>query len=359
MKKIPKVIIVVLSIITALFLIINLTLPLFAKKIIVDQIEKNLKMKASLKGVSITPVLSVNLFNLQIEDLFKADRISIAPNLLGLLAGKIVLNSITLVNPVVVLEQSREGRLNIPEFNKPTGGHLAVYVAGLVLKNGRFTFIDKKIDPSGFKIILNRINIDVSKVILPLTSLKINFKLSADLLKDAEAKIGEISFSGWIDFGPKDMDALLNLNDLNAAYFYPYYGDFLSERKITSAKVNLQAVLKSKDNDLNILTNFKLSDLVYAEDEGTLLQEPRLDFAKKALDFFTDKNGNLILDFNFRTKLDKPDITQDEIKKVILKAAARNIARQDPGDLINKISENIEQFKDFGKEMKKIFGGKE
>ncbi len=358
MKRITKIILFFIAIAAAVLLLLNLVLFLFANRIIVSQLEKNLRMKVSLKGVNITPPLSVNLDSLQVEDLFKADRISISPSLLGLLTGKIVLSSVVLVNPVITLEQSREGKLNIPVVGQ--GGHPpAVYITRLIVREGKLIFLDKKVDPSGFKIILDKMNIDIAKIMFPPTSLKATFKATADLLKAAESKIGEASFLGWVDFGPKDADATITLKDLDAAYFYPYYGNLISERKITSAKLDLQSRLESKNNDLDIFTDFKLSDIVYEESEEVIPDAPRLDLTKKALDLFTDREGRIILDFHIKTKLDKPEISQEEIKKIILKAAAKNIARQNPEDLIKKVSDNIEQFKDFGKEIQKIFKGKE
>lgn len=357
MKRAHKIIIWIVAVIIAIFVILNLTVPFFAKKIIVEQIEENLKLKASLGGINITPPLSVNLINLKIGNLFKADRISVSPNILGVFAGKIILSGVTLVNPVITLEQDSDGKLNIPQLGAK-GKQPPVYITGLSLRNGKIIFTDKKADPKGFKVVLNRINADISKVVLPLTSLKTNFKISADFLKPEETKIGDIIFAGWIDFGPKDMDANLNLSDLDITYFYPYYGNFISSRKLLSARLNIQATIDSKNNDLEALANLRLSNLVYAKEEK-IPEVPSLSLAKNALDFFTDTNGDLILKFKVKTKLDNPSISVEELEKIILQAAAKNLANQNPEDLIKKISDNIEQFKDFGKEMQRLFKGKE
>ncbi|MBN2830911.1 MAG: DUF748 domain-containing protein [Candidatus Omnitrophica bacterium] len=354
MKRIHKIIIWVIAVIITVFIFLNLTIPFFAKKIIVDKIEESFKVKASLGGLSITPPLSINLTNLEIDGLFKADRISVSLNILGIFAGKIVLSGVTLINPVITLEQSSSGKLNIPQF-EATGKQPPVYITGFSLRNGRIIFIDKKADIKGFKVILSRINADISKVALPLTSLKTNFRVSADFLRANESKIGDIIFTGWVDFAPKDMDAKLNLRDLDITYFSAYFGDFISEKELLSAKLNIQTAFKSRNNDLEALTNFKLSDLIYAEGREMLLEGHSLNLAKSALDFFTDTDGNLILEFKVKTKLDNPSISIDELKKIILQAAAKNLVRQRPEDLIKKVSDNIEQFKDFGKEMKKLF----
>jgi hypothetical protein len=358
MKRIIKFIFFIIITAILILFILNLILSLFINKLVVGQLEKSLNVPISLKRASIALPLLINLDGLKIGDLFSSERVSVSPNILGLMSGRVVLNSITLINPVITLEQSRIGKFNVPEVledkNPP-----ALYIMRLLVKDGRFVFIDKKTDPKGFKVTLSRVNMDISKVMLPITSLKANFKITADVLKGLAGKIGEVSLLGWVDFGSKDMDATLTLKDLDASYFYPYYGNFLSERKVTFAKLNLKVKAEGEDNDLNISTNLRLSDLVYEEDKEGSSDALRLDFAKKALDFFTDEDGNIILDFYIKIKLDKPNISQEEIKKIILKAAAKNIASQEPENLIKKVNENIRQFKDFGKEMQKVFKGKE
>jgi uncharacterized protein involved in outer membrane biogenesis len=357
MKKIHKIIIWVIVVITVIFIILNLIVPSFAKKIIVEQIEANLKVRASLGGVNITPPLSINLIDLKVGDLFQADRVSVSPNILGFFAGKIVLSGVALINPVITVEQSKEGKLNIPQLEQK-GKQPPVYITGLVLRNGKVIFNDKKVSPQGFKIILNRINADISKVILPPTSLKTNFKVSGDFLRPDNKKIGSINFLGWLDFGPKDMDGTLEVKDLDISYFSPYYGDFISSKKLLSAKLNTKTTFKSRNNNLDTLTNLRLSDLVYAKYEESELQIPSLNLSRNALDFFTDAKGNLDLEFDINTKLDEPNISIEQLEKVMLKAAVKNLANQSPEDLIKKVNDNIEQFKAFGKGLEKIFKDK-
>ncbi|MDD5166962.1 MAG: hypothetical protein PHQ57_06210, partial [Candidatus Omnitrophica bacterium] len=87
--------------------------------------------------------------------------------------------------------------------------------------------------------------------------------------------------------------------------------------------------------------------------------ETRLDLFKSTLDFFTDKEGNLNLEFEINTRLDKPAITRAELHKIILNAAKRNLSNQSPQELYEKVSDTVKQFKKFGKELKDIFKNKE
>ncbi|MBU1726810.1 MAG: DUF748 domain-containing protein [Candidatus Omnitrophica bacterium] len=355
MKLGKKILITVLIIVVVIFLSLSLLVALFGKKLVESQIEKNLGMKATIGGISLGLPLRLSVSKLEIGDLLKAERISVSPNLLGFLAGKVVLDGLTIVEPVINIEQSAGGKLNFT-LPQQKGKPPEVYLTGLNVKNGKATFVDKKVLPQGFAVALDTINIDISKVMIPPTSLNAKFNMSARLIDPVSKKLGDIAFKGFIDFCPKDMDAVFQLRDFNVVYFAPYYGDFISTRKLLSGKLDIASNLKAKNDDLDVATNFRLYGLTYVSQETSVEGElPSLDLAKNALDLFTDKQGNLALEFNFKTKLTSPSISVSEIKKMILSAAAKNLASQNPQDLIDKVVDTVKQFEGFGKQMKDIF----
>jgi len=357
MKKINKIFLFIFIVICVFFIVANILVSVFAKKIVVQQIQQNLKMNATLESISVSFPLSVNLNNLEIGELFKVQRLSVSPNIFGFLAGKIVLNKLTLINPVINLIQLKSGELNLPKLEQK-GKPPEIYLASLSVRKGKFIFTDKKVSPSGHKVILGGIDADIAKVAFPLTSLKTNFKLSANVLNSEDKKIGGLTFSGWLDYVPKDMDGLLGIEDLDLTYFSPYYGSFISSKKLQSAKLNIKASFKSVSNNLSILTNFRLSDLTYVKGESADTVVPQIDLTKNALDFFTDTKGNLDLDFNINTKLDNPNLSIAELEKIILKAAAKNLSHQSPEELIRKVNDNIEDIQSLGKSLEGLFKGK-
>ena len=323
MKSINKAIIWALLIILTVFISCSIAVALFGKKIVISRIEENLKTKASLGGISLGLPFTLNLTNLEVGNLFKAERISANPDILGFLAGKTVLNR-------------------------------------LVIKNGEFIFSDKKLSPEGFKIIIGNINAYFSKVMLPYAALNTELKLYANIMDVNARIIGGVDALGWIDFGAKDMDATLQIKNLDVTYFAPYYGDFISNRKLLSAKLNLTSLLKATNNDLTIASSLKLSDLVYAKEEPPREGEPAApDLVKNTLELFSDAKGNLSLDFSINTKLDNPGISISEFKRAILNAAVKNLSHQPPEALIEKVTNTLGQFKDFRKELKNIFKKKE
>ena len=361
MKKINKVIIWLLAIFLAVFIASSVYIALYGKKIVERQIEQNLKMKASIGSIGLSIPFSVHLTNLEIGNLLRVEKISATPSILGLFAGKIVLSGLTLVNPIINLEQSSDGNLNIPKLEQKEK-QPPFYLTGLAIRSGKVIFTDKKIDAQGFKIIIDKIDASVSKVMLPPTSLNTKFKVSAALLSPVNNNLGSINADGWIDFGTKDMDATFELKGLEATYFHPYLGDFISNRQLLSAKINLLSHFKGEKNDLTIDSDFRLSNLVYAQTqdpkEGQDVGIPSIDVVRNALDLFTDKEGNLKLSFSLKTKFDEPNIGIRQFKKAILEGALRNLASQSPESLFEKVNKNIEQFEEIGKQFKKIFKDK-
>jgi uncharacterized protein involved in outer membrane biogenesis len=351
MKAKYKIIIWICGIILVFFVAANILLGVYAPRIVEQQIEQNLKLKASLGKISLSFPFTVILEKLEIGNLASIKRISLSPNLPALLFGKIVIHGLTIVEPVINLEQSADGKLNLPVLEQK-GKPPAIYLTSLNLRNGKIIFTDKKVTPEGFQLIVNKLNIRVAKVALPVTSLATNFNISAELLSRQGQAFGEITFNGWLDYLAKNMDAQLEVQNMDITELSVYYGNFISSRKLSSARLDLTSTFKAKNNALQITTKLNLSNLVYAEPQE---QQLNLDLMKNALDLFTDSKGNLNLEFNIDTLLDKPELSQEKIQKIILKAAAKNLANQPPQQLIEKVSAIINQYKGVGKELKAIF----
>lgn len=354
--SVKKSVILAVCVSLVLFFIVSaFVVSLKGKDFVESQAEARLKMKVEIGKIYLSAPFTINIQKIVLGDLFKAEHISFSPNIIGFFTGKIILDGVKVSGPAVNLVQSAEGRLNLPQL-ADTGKAPDIFITGLRIKRGRLVFTDEKTGTSPFKAKLSDINADISKVMMPLTSLNARFNFSANILSENDAQLGDIHGKGWVDFIHKGMDAVFECKNLEVVYFSPYYGSFLSNRKLTSAKADIKSQFKAEKNDLEILSNLKLYKLVYAAPgaaEGSPATAP--DLTKSALDLFTDKEGNLNLDFKLRTKLDDPQLSAKEIKKAILNAAIKNLASQNPGDVAEKISGMLEQLKDFGKEMEGIF----
>lgn len=352
MRKKFKIIFIVCAVFLVIFFLAGILVGIYAPKIIESQIQDNLKLKTTLGKVSLSLPFTVTLERLEIGRLANIKKISFSPNLPGLLFGKIIIHGLRITEPVIYLEQSADGKLNLPALeqkDKPP----AVYLTSFSLQDGKIVFTDRKITPAGFEVTLDKLNIKVGKVSLPITSLAADFNLSARLVDSKGEPFGSFVFAGWLDYLAKDIDAKLEVKDLDVVNFSPYYGNLISNKKLLSASLNLDSTFKAENNQLEIITGFNLSKLVYEE---TKEQEPDLGLMKDALDLFCDAEGNLKLEFKINTSLDNPSLSQEQLRKIILKAAMKNLARQSPQQLMDKVAGAIDKYRELGKELKSIFG---
>ncbi len=359
MKRKYKIIFWICGVLLVFFIAANVLLSIYAPKIIQEQIEKNLKLKTSLGSVSFSLPFTIALNRLELGNLASIKKISLSPNLVALLFGKVVIHGLNIIEPVINLEQSADGKLNLPDFgqkdDKPQGKSPEIYLTSLNLRDGKIIFTDKKVNADGFQVVVNKLNIKIAKVAMPITSLATDFTVDAELLSQAGEAFGQVDFSGWLDYLAKDMDAVLEIKGMDITKFSVYYGNFISNRKLNSARLDSVSNFKAKNNALQITTKLNLANLVYASDQAQEGQLLNLDVMKNALDLFTDAKGNLSLEFNIDTLLDKPALTREKLQEIVLKAAAKNLSRQSPQALADKVSTILEQYKDVGKELKAMF----
>ncbi len=359
MRKITKIMIVLILLLAVIFCAATICVGVFGPQIIKTQIKENLKLESSLEKVRLSFPLKLTLEEFKIDNLLSIRKLSFTPNIFGFLFGKVVIHGLDIIEPSVNLEQSAQGKLNLPLLTQG-GPAPQIILTSLKVQNGKIKFIDKKVSAEGKEIILEKLNLKISKVSLPLTSLAVNFSFTAELVSPQEAPYGKISFSGWLDYFAQAMDAQLEIKNLEVTNFAPYYGNFISQKKLSSANLDLVSKFKAQNNVLNIVTDFNLSKIVYALSAAQDKEEAPLDLnlAKNALDLFTDRKGSLHLEFELQTALDKPTLSQEKIQSVILKAALQNLSQQSPQDLVDKVTDIISQYKDLGKELKGIFGSK-
>lgn len=356
MKFLLKICIWIFLVALIIFIGLAVWMKFSGKEFVEKQITQNCKTQTTIKKISLSLPLRVTIEGLQFGDVARVDSISCSPSVIALAAGKVVLNGLEIVNPVITLRQSSEGILNIPVFEQK-GKPPQIFVNGLMVQNGKFTFTDYKVDPAGFLITIDAIKTNVSRISFPFTQLKTDLAASADFVGASNEKIGSFNAQGWFNLLSKDLDATIRCSDVQVTYFAPYYGDFLSKRKLSSVKLNLTNKLTAVNNDLAIVSDLKLSDFVYADQQQTESAPDmgQLNVFKDALDIFRDARGDLSLQFSINTKLDHPALDIEEIKKAVFAAAIKNLQSQPPEQVIQKVIDTVSKFKAFGEGMKKMF----
>lgn len=330
----------------------------FGRAIIIGQIERNLKLKATIKTVTLGFPLSINISELDIKGLMKADSVFASPSILGFLAGKVVFNELRIINPQIIIIKNSDGKLNIPEF-KPKGKQPPILLAALKITSGKLIFIDKKVNPQGHRIAVDNINVNIAKSAFPPTSLYTRFDISAFLEDSSNNPSGTALARGWIDFRPKDMEGKIELKDIDAVSLAPYYRNFIPAENLVSPKLNFTADLKAENNNLAIKCHVEFRKQNPIKENPPDSKEEASGIIPDVLNLFSDASGKITFDFVINTKLDNPRFDLINLKGTIAQTAVQNIASQPPEEVVEKAKEVAKQFKDLGKSLKDIFKKKE
>ena len=362
MKTIIKIIIWGIVLFLIVFSALAVYISFFGKKMLVGQLQDRLGMPVELEEVTLKLPLSVNLKKLELSDLAKVREISFTPILPALLSGRIVIDDLRLVEPVIELIKNSDGSLNFSLPPQETGSGFKVIISGLEVEEGSLSYLDRSVSSAGVKTILDHLNLDISKTLFPLNRINLKYRLSCGVSDANDKNIGSLSGQGWVNFINKSARANLLVDNLDIAYFQPYYGDLISKKELLSATLSLDSQAEAEDNDLEIKSTLLLSNLVYESGEAADDSDASLDISSiigKTLDLFIDQSGRLELNFTLNTKLDSPRISVDQLRKAIVAAALRNLTGQSPQRIIEKFESIAERFKDFGKQMEGVYKGED
>ncbi|MDD2703526.1 MAG: hypothetical protein PHC33_05925, partial [Candidatus Omnitrophica bacterium] len=201
--KLRKVIVSVTVFLAVVIVVAAAVIAHFAKPFVVDQLEKNLKVKTRVDQIRFGFPLSITLVKLELGDFASFERISVFPSLWGIFAGKIVLNKVDVIRPVITIVRSPDGSIAIPQPAQKGNGP-AVVIAGFSMSDGVVTFIDKTVSDPGYALVLESVNIDISRASVFPGSQKILCAVSAKAGDVKNKSSGVLTFSGWMDFVPKD-----------------------------------------------------------------------------------------------------------------------------------------------------------
>jgi hypothetical protein len=328
MKKIIKASTVILVIFAVLFAIVYTIVLFKGKSIAIAEIEKMTRKKVTIGYLGLVPPVNIQIINLNIEGMFRADSIYVSPSIIGFLTGNAILNKIKIKNPEFTYELappapqvaeviSAEGvKVSVPVMPAPPTklkpeekAPLRLAVKYINIKGGKINFVDRVTTKEGIKLALKNINFTVHNLYLFPTRAVTNFDLRAAIPWREGAKEGKMELEGWVNLFKKDIRATFKIQDIDGVYLYPYYNTWvdLGKARIQSATLNFTSDIHGLNNDVAAECHLELSDIVrrpLAPDEG---QEKAARITDAVLDIFRTLNGGKIdLNFTVRTKLDKP-----------------------------------------------------
>jgi len=356
-NKIFKVIAVSVIILTFLYAIL-----LFGGRfMLAAKLQSMLGRKVSIANIILRPPLNLEIKGLDITGLVKVDYIYISPSIPYLLSGKLGLNKVRIVRPRITAERSLPVAqpavaatvTPVPVVQQETaapapstGPHLVI--RSLKIRNGEIYLIDHASESKAVTVALKNLDVNIKNLYSYPVDLVADFQLSGRLPWESGEPDGRISLEGWLNSYKKDMLANLEIKNIDAIAFYPYYSTWvdLEKARIEKAKLNFTSKIIGAGNDIAAQCHLELADIVRKVRPPTEPQEKAEMLTDAVLDMFKAMDqGKVILDFTLHTKMDQPQFSFENIKsafegKLMQARASAGLRAQDmlllPGKMLQK-----------------------
>lgn len=298
------------------------------------QLEQLTHKQVTIGGFGLKPPYKVEIKNLNIGGLVKADYALVSPSLLAFLTDNIGFNEISLVNPEITFERFPPVKIesSVTTVNTPAvsgavqankGGQVSfdgIVIKHLNVKNGKVNLIDHSVGQEGITISVKDIYFDLTNFYTVPHSAVTNFKFSGKIPWQEGQEEGEVSADGWLDLAKKDMRATLSIKGIDGVYLHPYFRTWvdLEKSRIQKAKLNFSSNINSLNNNLTAECQLALSDIIFRERTPEEQEEKAEKLAHAVIDIFkaTDQ-GNIVLNFTVRTKMDRPQFGFGSIKGAV------------------------------------------
>lgn len=331
-----------------------LFLPFKGKNLVINKLKGLTGRNVTLGYISYIPPFKFQIRKLDIQGLLKADKVLIFPNILGIFYGKLAFDEIRLINPEITYEknlpvraESAQGFLQSYASRAPDsiisgkGGKLDFIFRRMFVSNGKITIFDHTVGKEGIKITVKDISLSlINAYKFPQSVIsKFDFKGNIPWIEGRDE--GRITARGWVDLLKRDITALLKIEGIDGVYLYPYYAQWIDIQKsrVEKAKLNFTSNIHGFDNNVTAECHLELDDIVFKPRPAQEPQEKQEKIVLAVLDIFKSMGqGKVVVDFTFRTQLDRPVFGFQIIKGALEDKIANSKKNNRP------LAENIAMF---------------
>jgi hypothetical protein len=318
------------------------------RRIIIEKLKNVTQRQVEIGAVRMYSPWQLKIDDVRIGGIGKAASVEMSPSILGFLAGRTVLYSITVIKPEVAftkpMPQPQETTIRLQDqaVQVPSAKKAEFIFYRLHVKDGTFVFSDQSVgsDTGGIIITLKDLSADITNTYQFPKEIMTKFALTANIpWKDSKDQ-GSVSLDGWMNYSKKDMRADLVMKDIDALYLYPYYAGWfnLDKASIEKAKLGFTSNVTGLNNDVTAACHLELTEIVFKQREESTDQTRSERIAHKVLDFFKSmNNGKVVLNFSIKTKMDSPDFGVNAIKSAFDNTITQ--ARKGQGSTASKVME--------------------
>ena len=190
------------------------------------------------------------------------------------------------------------------------------------IKDSTVNFTDKSLKGEPAKVSIENLNVHIENFVYPIDESNIvSFDITGNMPWQAKGKTteGHISATGWINPFKRDIQAKMEIKDIDAISLYPYYSKWvdLEKARIQQAKLYFKSDISGINGDVKAECHLELTDLVFRPKEGNEKEEKAHRIATAVLSLFNEFGGKVAVDFIFKTRMEKPVFNMDSIRTAV------------------------------------------
>ncbi len=313
-----------------------LFLYLLGKPLIAEQIQRISGHKAAVEDFVIFPDMSIDAGKISIADFGSIKHLHIVPNIFAFMTGRAVFNLIEIKQPVftytrtALMSSSGES----PAAVRPPamllfpseGIHLPwafpVIIKQLSLKNGTIHFIDNVIKNGHIALTINDVDLNVRNLTAAYPVIT-QFRFNGWIPWERTEEKGNVLVDGWVNFFKNDIQAKVEVTDIDGIALQPYYLQHmqnfnLEEASIEKANLNFKSDIQGLDNDVTVKCRLELTNIVRTvrgPDQPKKRSERIADAVIHMLK--SPDEGKMAVEFTFKTHMDRPAFGLGIIKRAV------------------------------------------
>lgn len=342
MKIIQRIFLILLVSTAVIFFSTHIYVSFFGKQLLIAKLEQAFNKEISIKNWNTYFPLGIHAKNIEIKGLCKIDEVFASGGLYDIFRRNFSLFTLKIIHPVVTIEQgfvnsvaqtvssntSSLNNLSTVSLEQSNLNPLIVtrgkflfprfQIRKLRVSNGVINFIDRGVRKEGLSVTVENIKIVINNLNFTNWGSHVaTFEINGVMPWKNDGDKGKLELSGWIDYFKMDMQAVLNIIDIDAIYLYPYYSTWvdLEKARIEKAKLNFSSNIKGVNNDVVADCHLELVDIVRKVRAPEESQQKAEFLTDAVLDMFKSMNqGKVVLDFVLHTKMERPEFGFANIK---------------------------------------------
>jgi hypothetical protein len=299
------------------------------KDLLVKKLEEALKRKVTVGSLCTTFPTNIYVRDLEIQDLIKIDEVTVTGEFFDIVHRCFGVAFLKLDHPVVTIaknpgQSAPEAIVSlVPAGPSPQKKFVLspFYIAAFVIHKGSLTFIDNISGTQQMSFKANDIEMKVDNINFGFGGSRItSFELKGLIPWPDASASGKLELTGWINVFKKDMQAKLNIEDIDAVYLAPYYSQWLDLEKarIEKARLKFTSDINGLNNEVIAQCHMELTDISFKQRAPEEEESRAEKIAATVLGIFKALDQDKVaLNFTVKTSMDRPEFGFEYIKAAI------------------------------------------